>query len=68
MLRPDDYELQVLENWNQHRSTELRGDRLGRSLRTRTVAVSRNVEGSLQAAMEYLQDTSKRIQKQFYKC
>jgi len=43
--------------------TELRG----KLSRTRTVAVSRNMEGSLRAIMEYLQDAAKRIQGQFYK-
>jgi len=49
--------LEIGINW----STELRE----KSSRTRTV--SRNVEESLRA-MEYLQDASKRIQGQFYKC
>ncbi|XP_018343881.1 PREDICTED: uncharacterized protein LOC108749592 [Trachymyrmex septentrionalis] len=35
------------------------GDRSRRSSRTRTVAVSRNLEESLRAAMEYLQNASK---------
>ncbi|EGI58631.1 hypothetical protein G5I_13253 [Acromyrmex echinatior] len=34
-----------------------------RSSRTRTIAVSRNVEEPLQTAREYLQDVSKRIQR-----
>jgi len=56
MLRSDGYGLQIFENWNQRWSTELRGDCSRRSSRTRTV--SRNVEGLLRAAMEYLQDAS----------
>ena len=47
-LWSDGYGLQVFGNWNQRWSTELCGDRPGRSSRTRTVAISRNVEEPLQ--------------------
>ena len=40
LSRRDEYGLQIFGNWNQRWSTELREDRPGRSLRTRTVAVS----------------------------
>jgi len=49
-LRADSYGLQVFGNWKQRWFTELRRDRPGRSSRTRTVAVSRNVEGPLRVA------------------
>ena len=47
LSRRDEYGLQIFGNWNQRWSTELRGDRPGRSQRTRTVAVSRNLKESL---------------------
>jgi len=54
------YDLMVICFWKLETTLVVIGDRLGRS-RTRTVAVSRNVKGPLRAAMEYLQDASKRI-------
>jgi len=54
ILRFDDYELQIFENWNQRWFTESCGDCPRRS-RTRIVAVFRNMEEPLRAAMEYLQ-------------
>ena len=60
LSRSDEYGLQIFGNWNQRWPTELRGDRPWRSSRTRTIAVSRNVEEPLRAARKYLQAVSKR--------
>ncbi|KAL6268147.1 hypothetical protein P5V15_001239 [Pogonomyrmex californicus] len=62
-LHSDSHGLQISGNWNQHWFTELRGDRSGRLSGTGTYTVSRNMDRTLRAAMEYLQIAAKRLQR-----
>ena len=64
-LRPDEYDYKYLEIGINVGPPSCE-DRPERSSRTWIVAVSRNVEGSLWTAMKYLQNASKRIQRQFH--